>query len=151
MHCATIETMDSFYIYLSSDDSITFFPNNKPHDFTIDLGRNINLEGKWVCGLKEINCYVKKETTKILYVLCNSCVQSYAKNTYMPILRTVAIDVEEGMFIEEFSDTFYKKLSTNNISTVTISIRGSDGKNATFSSEPFKCILHFKRIENVKE
>jgi hypothetical protein len=140
--------MDNFYVYLSSDDSITFFPNNKPNNFTLNLGRSINLEGKWVCALKEVNCYINEKLPKILYILCDCCDQSYARNTYMSILRTVAIDVSEGLFIEEFSDAFYKPLSTSNISTVTISIRGEDGADADFNSKVFKCILHFKRIKN---
>ena len=140
--------MDNFYVYLSSADSITFFPNNKPHDFTINLGRSINLEGKWCCALKEINCQINEKLPEILYILGDCCSQSYARNTYMSILRTVSIDVQEGLFIEEFSDAFYKDVNTSNISTINISIRDKDGSDVDFKSKVFNCILHFKRIKN---
>ena len=46
--------MDSFKIYLPSNASADFFPNNTPTDYQTHLMDSIQLEGDWEAGLESI-------------------------------------------------------------------------------------------------
>ena len=138
--------MDDFYIFLTSDDSIDLFPNNKPSEFTVSLGRNINLSGTWLCGLKEITYHINEDLPETVLILCNICEQSYVRNTYMPILRRLHFPLtEEGVFTDTLYEPFYMKVIDNNLSNITICIRGQDDADVEFDHHSIKCVLHLKR------
>ena len=46
---------DGFYVYLPSDSSAQMFRNNTRSHFTTYLTQEVNLDGQWECGLKEIH------------------------------------------------------------------------------------------------
>ena len=138
--------MGDFYVFLSSDDSIHLYPDNGPKEFTVNLGKSINLEGKWKCALKEITYHFNDALPETIYVLCNKCEQSYVRNNYMPVLRRLHFPFEtEGLYTETFYEAFYMNVSDNNISNITISIRGIDDSDVEFDYHAIKCVLHFKR------
>jgi hypothetical protein len=138
--------MANFYIFLTSDDSLNLYPDNKPSSFTIDLGNNINLQGEWECALKEITYHINEDLPQTVYVLCNKCEQSYARNTYMPILRRLHFPLaDEGLFTDTLYEPFYMKVIDNNLSNITISIRGHDDADVNFDYHSIKCVLHFKK------
>lgn len=41
-------------VVISSDDSLSYFPENNPHHFTSVIDPPIRLEGAWLVGLKDI-------------------------------------------------------------------------------------------------
>jgi len=136
--------MEDFYVYLTSDDSIHLFPDNKPSEFTVNLGRNITLKGNWTCALKEITYHVHQDLPETVYILCNKCEPSYVRNTYLPILRRLHFPlVEEGMYTDTLYEPFYMKVIDSNISNLTISIRGQDDSDVKFDYHSIKCVLHF--------
>ena len=46
---------DSISLQLSSADSIHLYPENRPFDFTVNLPPNLNLDGHWKVGVREIS------------------------------------------------------------------------------------------------
>jgi hypothetical protein len=44
----------TFYLHVSSADSLPYFPNNKPDNFRVKLSKPLNLTGCWKIGLCEI-------------------------------------------------------------------------------------------------
>lgn len=50
-----MESEDQFYITLPSNSSMKYFPFNKTTNFTTQLPRPINLQGKWVMALVELH------------------------------------------------------------------------------------------------
>ena len=42
------------YIFFSNEDSSKIFGDDKPYAFTVKLPGQVNLQGQWACGLKEI-------------------------------------------------------------------------------------------------
>ena len=42
-------------LVLNSQDSKSFYPNNKPHDFTVKITPQHSLDGRWKVGLREIS------------------------------------------------------------------------------------------------
>lgn len=47
--------MADISLQVSSQDSKDIYPNNQPHDFTINLTRHYSLEGQWKVGLRELS------------------------------------------------------------------------------------------------
>ena len=43
------------YLFISSRDSIKFHAENKPHTFILELGERLNLPGRWMVALSDIN------------------------------------------------------------------------------------------------
>lgn len=57
-------------IVLSSKDSLIFFPNNTPTQFTCVLSSPIHLEGRWSIGLKDVRVGVKAIRTHLSLINC---------------------------------------------------------------------------------
>jgi hypothetical protein len=139
--------MTSFYLYLSCNDSKLLFPKNKANNFTVNLRRNINLDGEWECGLKEIYFRGKTTTNSIIYAVCDSCERSYVSNDYIPLLRRITLPRLSGGYSEAFADTYYKRVTEKELSDITISIRGVDGDLFKgMASRSLLCVLHFKPV-----
>lgn len=57
----------------------------------VELPRLYELEGQWVCGLKEIQVSLRDG---VAYVCSDICCESYAENTMLTVLR--ALQKPEG-------------------------------------------------------
>ena len=70
------------HLFLSWDDSIEIYPDNKAGDFTIELPQILSLEGKWVCALKD----VKYSSQNIEYPNFRQCIclLRYRSRFYFP-------------------------------------------------------------------
>ena len=133
--------MADFYLYLSSNDCINLFPSNTQNQFSVNLGKQ--LTGEWKCGLKEIYFMLSSEIPTVAYILCDKCERSYVRGTYMTLLRRITLPVMEGIYSESFSDTYYKRVTSSDISQLTISIRGELGMYKGLEHLPTLCVLHF--------
>jgi hypothetical protein len=138
--------MKDFYLYLSCNDSNTLYPNNRGNDFTVSLLRNISLPGPWECGLKEFDFKGKSASPNMMYITCDSCERSYVNNDYMSLLRRIVMPRINGVFSETFPDTYYKRVTENELSDITISIRGRKGPYKGLDNKSVSCVLHFKPI-----
>ena len=56
-HLVSFENMASkeMYIVLSSDNSSDTYRNNDAFTFTVDLPKNLVLDGNWLCALQSFN------------------------------------------------------------------------------------------------
>ena len=43
-----------FYVNISSDNSLDYFPNNSPSDFRLHLKQTLRLHGYWTVALTDI-------------------------------------------------------------------------------------------------
>lgn len=136
--------MDEFYIYVSNEDSLDFYPNNKGTDFTVCLPYKRSLSGSWSCSLKEI--FIEKfETRKnLIYVEFEGCIPSYINGGYSPILRLLHLKRNnKSIFRETFNDSFYVGLRMNDLEEVRICIRG--GEDSLVKINKVVCTLHFRK------
>ena len=44
----------NIYLFLSSDDSKNYHPDNVAHSFTVELPERVNLDGNWMIALCDI-------------------------------------------------------------------------------------------------
>ena len=130
--------MEQHFLFLSSRDSKESHPENKPSSFIVELSRPLNLEGLWVCGLKEIHFTSMISAKGHLEVCSNICEESIVGSTLKPVLRRIPLNRQKQHFT--FQDTYYFKVSRPQIQRVEISIRGSP-----FESGDAWCVLHLVR------
>ena len=131
--------MSGIRMFISSCDSLQFFPDNKPNDFTIRLPDELHLEGEWTCTLRNLKCVTTLDTD--LYVFCDVVEESYVRNRKLPILQY--IPGEQGKMVGNFESDLCAKLSRKDITTIRIYIRDFHLREAPLAGERTTCTLHF--------
>jgi hypothetical protein len=134
--------MDQFYLFLSSGDSKNLHPANNASDFTVQLPRIISLEGQWECGLTEID--VNGGLPEPLYLCTDACIESYVKNTSLPLLRVV---VAEDYTV--YQVPYYMRVSGDNLHSIRIYLKNQDLQEIKSSPGEIWCVLHFRRVRQV--
>ena len=96
------------YLFISSADSKSYHPDNKPHTFIVELGERLNLTGRWLVALSDLNLNVSSAET--LYIFCDICDISYFQNSMKPILRMIyPTDTSKSV---NFSKRYYIPLAS---------------------------------------
>jgi hypothetical protein len=138
--------MDSeHYLFLSSDDSKDRHPGNTVDDFTVELPRPLKLEGRWVCGLKEV-LFSNKLPTGTVYVCADLCQDSLVCDTYAPVLRVVRKSITRSGTVRIFDDPFYVEVRSDHLQRFRIFLRG-DRLNPlpSRSAGQFFCTIHLRK------
>jgi hypothetical protein len=67
-----MDLKNTFRVYLSSDSSASYYPNNTKSRFSVHLANPLQLSGEWQCGITELfTCPTKSRQTSAVYVYCN--------------------------------------------------------------------------------
>ena len=119
-----------FYLFISSRDSIKFHAENKPHTFILELAERLNLPGRWMVALSDINLNVN--VNDCLYVFCDICDISYVRNSMRPILRMIY--PTQSSMSYTFPDRYYIPIVQRNFSRLQIYMR-----------QKHECSSHFVR------
>lgn len=140
---------NDFYVTLSSDACVAYYPSNNAADFTVKLPYTLNLESSgWLCGLCEIEFFPIGKTPKVMYVLSDICQESIVNNQTLPLLRPLNIAshkiVKKPMSFV-YARVFYTPLKQQKIDRIRVYIKGSEHEIPSFAEDPLKCTLHFKR------
>ena len=78
---------NSFFIFLSSEDSLSYHPDNTPSNFIVELKESLQIIGEWEVGICDFFC---SETISQKYYIFTDIVDySYVRNSLEPILRTL--------------------------------------------------------------
>ncbi len=126
------------YLYLSSDNSKSTHPSNRPSEFTVELPRNLILNGAWEIALTEI--YFQGEgDDKDLYIFTDICESSYVIDTLLPILRIIK---KSG----PLEILYYIKLSQDFVSELRVYIRTDGLEEPSFLTKTLRCTLHLRPI-----
>ena len=147
---AQCSTDRDHFIYLSSDDSEEFFPDNKPSHFTVKLPGTLKLSGKWVCAITEIVYHpmFKGVRPTSLYICSDIVEASYGCDSLLPILRRIAVPGSlNTKSILAFPQNFYVPVTQDEIQYITINIKDEILEEPSFEVEPFNCTLHLHKIE----
>ena len=122
------------YLYLSSNDSLDYYPTNNPFDFTVNLP--YSLSGQFVVALAEVH-YTSHEEE--LFIFCDLCEDSYIKDNSLPILRTVSN-------IGEFSNLYFHTVTRKSIQRIRIYITNKNLDKPSYDIGPVRCLLILKEI-----
>lgn len=133
-------SLKEHHLFLSSTDSLAFFPNNKAIDFHVEFSEALNLSGRWTCALTQIA--FKDELVSDIVVLCDICESSYINNTRLPVLRVIP-QSNSNVFI--FTQPFRLNISRDEIKRLRLYIRTTTLEEPLFLSQPVTCSLHLRR------
>lgn len=134
----------SLRMVLSSSDGGDFFPNNKPHDFRVKLGRSLQFEGYWVVALTEINTSDRGQT-KELFVYSDICKDSFIGSSERPLLRRIFYEGKDQNNIV-YDNPYYIPIKLTDIQQIHVYINDSNGQNASFLKGKVTITLHFKKF-----
>ncbi|CAC5365022.1 unnamed protein product [Mytilus coruscus] len=132
-----MNTMDKFYLFINSEDSLSAFENNVGGNFKVRLQKRYTVDGSWKCALLDLSFIPELEASTRRIYLCSDFVQqSYIEPRNHPdCAQRFCISVKkiprhktEKMEDDPLSDTFEDDMSvSSDIADRT--------KNAPISSE----------------
>ena len=131
----------NFFLFISSDDSFSFQPQNKTYNFTVELPERINLEGKWVVGLCDFR--LTESSSDELYILSDLCEYSYVRDSLQPILRIIYPENTEKNYI--FPRIFYIPITNNTFTRINFYIKDKTLRLLMSLVGEIRMTLHFKR------
>jgi hypothetical protein len=129
--------MKDFYLHLSSNDSIKYYPENRASNFTIHLPEEIKLEGNWLCALTEIVLPTPKYIDII--ICCDAVQHGFVIDKKIPLLRRL---LKRGKY-NEFINRFYIPVISRTLNSINIYVLDKEGKELSFDSGRLSCTLHF--------
>lgn len=137
-------SMKGHYFFLSSRDSEKIYKQNNANDFIVELPVPLELDGRWECGLMDIQLS-PTSFPKQLYVFCDLCNDSYVSNNKLPILRRLLVRVMRDLNIT-FTIPYYMPIRRTQVKRIRIFIRDSHMQPVTFKRQDLKCTLHIRQV-----
>ena len=77
----------SFFIFLSSKDSLSYHQDNTPSNFIVELKERLQLIGDWEVGICDFFC--SETISQKCYIFSDIVDYSYVRNSLEPLLRTL--------------------------------------------------------------
>jgi hypothetical protein len=143
--------MNSFYIYVSSDDSSQYY-KNKPYDFTVYLPESLKFKGRqtWEVGLAETQYTLSGDfKSNMIEVYTDMTSSSIIHGRKKPVLRALTIQnltLKALTLHKNPNPIFYIPVNKNDLRQVRVYILTSNGKPATCLTGVTRCTLHFRRV-----
>lgn len=131
-----------FHLFLSSDDSKEYYPQNYSGHFTVKLPEYVEFEGEWWVALCDIS-YPEPLDTSDINVMTNICEDSVWRDTKQAILRRIRTQGNTQHHI--FALPIYQKVRGKGFDSVTLYIRGENNQPISFIKGTLTCTLHFCR------
>ena len=137
-----------FYVYIRSDETDKYFPENKAFNFTFRLNAPITLKGFWKVGLVEFyalnDSKSRKTSLETLYIYSDICKESIINGSKRSMLRRV-FQNDKSEWKNIFDSPFYLPLNKKYFQEIEIQITVEDLKEAIFLKLPTHLTLHFKQ------
>ncbi len=137
-------------MYLSSDDCLVIHPSNKQSDFTIELPKPLQLDGKWNIELLHFRADLKAQKTegasplRNLYIFSSICEESYVLDNYMPILGHVPLDgvnTKAKKVNHSFLVPYQFKVVQPYVQRIRVYIKGDNLSEVSFAKQPSQVTL----------
>lgn len=140
------------YVYVKSDESDRYFPDNKAYKFRVHLSTPLIFDGFWKIALVEFYAQLDNQPKKsksinndILYISSDICKESIVQGNEQPVLRRLWKN-SASAWNYIFEVPHYLPVKKREITEFEISIKCEDDeKLATFLHSPLYLTLHFKR------
>ena len=139
--------MKDLYLYLHSRDSLALHPRNSPSECWIQLPKLYTLEGHWSCALIDValQCDFTPRSTQ-LYLCCDFVQESYVKETSLPVLRNIEVNVRyKKLKTEIYHHPAYVPVKVSQLQTVRLYLVNEHLKPVSFNDNDLHCVLHLKQ------
>ena len=129
------------YLYVSSSDSKTIYPNNNPSEFRVELPTCLMLRGDWEIALIEFKFSHSKTNDSAL--LLDGCECSYINDSFRPVLRFL----ESGTMHRIYNNPIYISITRDMFERLHLILLPCDGLQSSLSTELLRCTLHLRRVK----
>ncbi len=140
----------NYRITVRSDQSLKYWPDNKPSHFRIHLKSPLKIEGLWLVAITDIYARLRISGTdrthwyKHLYISSDMCTESIVGDKYSPLLRAI-FPTSAGRWMRSFALPQFVALRVKELSEVDILITDENDLPASFLTDPVTLTLHFRR------
>ena len=134
-----MKAKEQHILFLSSTDSLNYFPHNHACDFQVELSDSLHLRGNWTCALAQIS--FNEKIIEDLVILCDMCDESYIRDRRMPVLRVIP---SQGPKQFIFESPFRLRVSRDELKRFRVYIRTLNFEIPSFVSGSVKCTLHLR-------
>ena len=132
---------NSFFIFLSSEDSLSYHPDNNPYNFIVELKESLQIIGEWEVGICDFFC--SETTSQKCYIFSDIVDYSYVRNSLEPILRTLMpSNASSSIF---FPIIFYFPIKVNSLNRIRVYIKDNQMRLLTTLSGAVSLSLHFRK------
>lgn len=136
------------YVYVSSDESDSYFPENEVYKFKVHLESPLFLTGFWKVGLVEFRAKQSKskliKTNGPLYIFTDLCKESIVNGVQQPLLRRLEKNVKDG-WSHLLDPVIYLPVKRKELLEFEVYIKNEDESLPSFLQSPLHLTLHFKR------
>ena len=136
-HCQ--DSVNSFYITLSSDDSAKYFKRNKSSHFHVKLQERLKLQGSWSVALCEI--HTSQRMAQPVYV-CSNLTSSYIANGSLSAALRYIPDTRRS---NVFDTPYYINIDGDEYDAIEIYITDASMNLVAFEQQQVTCTLHCKQ------
>ena len=139
--------MESFYLYLSSQDCLDIRKNNNPSEFMIQLPKSYALDGHWSCAVTEIalTCNFRPRS-KRLYLCGDLVEETCVRGTFIPVLRSIEIETKyRKQKYKEFIHRVYLPVTVTNLNSLRLYLKDENLNPVLFDINDLHCVLHLKK------
>ena len=133
---------NSSYLFLSSDDSKNYHPDNVGHMFTIELPERVKLEGTWEVAICDI--HTEDPLSETVYLYSDISEYNYIKNSLKPVLRMIFPSNINHMI---FPVRYYVLIRPKTLGRIKVYIRDRAKNIPNSLSERVELTLHLKRLD----
>ena len=135
-------------VYITSDQSNSYFPANKPWHFKVHFNSPLVLKHKVKVALLEIQASANKSrtlftTNQTLTLYCIFCSESILDGEKKNILRRISM-TKMRKWDHTFTVPIYVTVTENAIYEFEIYIKDLKGNYASFLQDPVLITLHFQ-------
>ena len=132
---------NSFFIFLSSEDSLSYHPDNTPYNFIVELKESLQIIGEWEVGICDFFC--SETISQKCYIFSDIVDYSYVRNSLEPILRTLMpSNASSSIF---FPIIFYFPIKVNSLNRIRVYIKDNQMRLLTTLSGAVSLSLHFRK------
>ena len=136
---------NGFYLYLSSQDSTTYFPSNTTGHFVVKLPEVYKLPGHWEVALTEIHFPVVTDKTPGPFsVHSDICEETVTGGIKAPVLRKI-FDTTTTSIEATFTQNYYIPVRSQELGSIRIFIKSDKGNTVSFKEGVLHCTLHIRK------
>ena len=132
------DSVNDFYITMSSSDSNKYFPRNKPSHFRLKLQERLKLQGSWNVALCEIHS--TKRFNQPVYVCSNLTSLYIANGSLSAVLRYI-----HGGKSNVFDTHYFIRVDGYEYDAIEIYITDTSMNLVSFEDQQVTCTLRFQR------
>ena len=130
-----------FFVFLSSEDSLSYHQDNSPSNFVVELKERLQLIGEWEVGICDFFC--SETISHKCYIFSDIVDYSYVRNSLEPLLRTLIPSNSSTSYI--FPKIFYFPIKVNSLTRIRIYIKDNQLRLLSTLTVPVSVTLHFRK------